>query len=112
MLTKEMKISKIDGMYRGWFVGDFDPSFFRTNEFEVGYLKHAKNEQWPKHYHKESVEINYLIKGKMIIQNQELTAGDLFMFDKGEIADPTFIEDCELIVVKIPSLPKDKFIVE
>ena len=38
--------------------------------------------------------------------------GDVFVFDKGEIADPVFLEDCTLVVVKIPSIPSDKFEVE
>jgi hypothetical protein len=56
--------------------------------------------------------MNYLIRGKMVIQNVELNAGDVFVFEKGEIANPEFLEDCELIVVKVPSLPKDKYNVE
>ena len=38
-----------------------------------------------------------------------LNSGDVFVFDKGEVADPIFLEDCKLIVVKIPSIPSDKF---
>jgi|LauGreDrversion4_2_1035121.scaffolds.fasta_scaffold617702_2 quercetin dioxygenase-like cupin family protein len=107
-----MIVSKINNFIRGWFIGNFEPSLFKTDNFEVGYLTHKKGEKWPKHYHKESVEINYLIKGKMLIQNKELNSGDLFMFEKGEVADPIFLQDCELIVVKVPSIPNDKYLVE
>lgn len=99
-------------LVRGWFIGDFTPTVFRTTQFEVGYLRHAKGERWPKHYHKESVEINYLIRGSMTIQSQRLEAGQIFILDKNEIADPEFHEDCELVVVKVPSLPHDKYLVE
>ena len=45
----------------------------------------------------------------MIIQGKELSNGDVFIFQKGEIADPIFLEDCTLVVVKVPSIPSDKF---
>jgi quercetin dioxygenase-like cupin family protein len=107
-----MKVDKINRMMRGWFIGNFEPSLYKTDQFEVGYLTHKKDEVWKAHYHALSTEYNYLIRGKMIIQGVELNAGDLFVFEPGEIANPVFLEDCELIVVKTPSIPSDKYNVE
>jgi quercetin dioxygenase-like cupin family protein len=107
-----MNITKITDYVRGWFIGDFEPSLFKTKDFEVGILQHKKDEYWSPHYHKESIEYNVLISGKMIIQGNELNSGDVFVFEKGEVADPIFLEDCTLVVVKIPSIPSDKFEVE
>ena len=39
-----------------------------------------------------------------------LAAGDLFSFAPGEVAQPEFLQDCEVIVVKVPSLPRDKML--
>lgn len=107
-----MEVFKIDDMQGGWYVGNFSPSAFTASDFEVCYKKHAQGEVWPKHYHKEADEINFLRSGKMIIQGTELVAGDIFILRRGEIADPVFIEDCEVFIVKTPSVPGDKFIVE
>tara|TARA_Y100001963_G_C6401981_1_gene274479 strand:+ start:146 stop:469 length:324 start_codon:yes stop_codon:yes gene_type:complete len=107
-----MKILKMDKMIGGWFVGDFEPTAYRTKDFEVCYKFHPKGEVWPKHYHEKSVEINYLIRGTMTIQNTNLAPGDIFVLDRGEIADPIFLEDCEIIVVKTPSAPDDKVVIE
>lgn len=104
-----MEVSRIEDYFRGWFIGDFEPSLLRTKDFEVGVLTHRKDEVWPAHYHKESIEYNVLISGKMIIRGKELNSGDVFAFQKGEIADPIFLEDCTLVVVKVPSIPSDKF---
>lgn len=104
-----MKLSRIENYTRGWFIGNFEPSLLKTPDFEVGVLTHKKGEYWSPHYHKESIEYNVLISGKMIIQGNELNSGDVFVFDKGEIADPQFLEDCTLVVVKVPSIPSDKF---
>ena len=107
-----MKIDKIKDFNGGWFVGNFEPSIFKTNLFEVCYKRHFKDEKWPKHYHKIATEINYLINGSMIIQGVELSKGDIFTIYPNEIADPIFLEDCELIVVKIPSVKNDKYNIE
>jgi len=104
-----MNITKITDYVRGWFIGDFEPTVLRTKDFEVGVLSHHKGERWASHYHKDSVEYNVLVSGKMIIQGQELNNGDVFVFEKGEIADPIFLEDCTVVCVKVPSIPSDKF---
>lgn len=104
-----MKIFRNKKWVGGWFVGEFQPSSYITDKFEVAYKKHFKEEKWPKHYHKISTEINYLIKGKMTIQNNIFNTGDVFIIEPNEIANPEFIEDCELIVIKTPSVPNDKF---
>jgi quercetin dioxygenase-like cupin family protein len=105
-----MKIYKIDDMTRGWFIGDFEPSVLRTKDFEVGVLTHNKGEDWPAHYHEFSTEYNLLLKGKMTIQKQELNEGDIFIIEKNEIANPIFLEDCKILVVKTPSVIGDKII--
>lgn len=107
-----MNVTKITDYVRGWFIGNFEPSLLKTSDFEVGLLTHKQGEQWPSHYHKESIEYNILISGKMVVQGKELNNGDVFVFEKEEIADPVFLEDCTVVCVKVPSIPSDKFEVE
>ena len=98
-------------MKGGWFIGNFSPSVLQTNQFEVCYNTHKKGEKWDVHYHKIATEINYLVRGKMLIQGVVLEAGDIFTISPMEVANPEFIEDCELVIVKIPSAKNDKFII-
>ena len=98
-----MKIDRIENMKGGWFIGDFDPSVYKTKDFEVSYKVHYKGEKWDFHYHTEVTEINYLVKGQLIIQNTILNAGDIFTLEPYEISDPEFVTDCELVVIKTPS---------
>lgn len=107
-----MEVKRIENMKGGWFVGDFDPSVLRTPDFEVGYKFHPQGEKWDKHYHKKGVEITYLIRGKMQIRGRILTSGDIFTIFPNEVADPVFLEDCEVIIVKTPSVIGDKYKVE
>ena len=104
-----MKIDHINSMHRGWFIGNFEPSVLKTSGFEVGILTHKKGESWPTHYHKVATEYNCLVSGKMTIQNQLIEPGTIFVIEPEEIADPVFLEDCIVVVVKTPSCPGDKY---
>jgi len=100
---------ELSNFFRGWIIGDFLPALLRTQDFEVGILRHTKGEIWPSHYHKIATEYNVLISGHMMLNGIEMIVNDVFVLNPGEVANPTFLEDCTLLVVKVPSLPKDKY---
>lgn len=104
-----MEIFKIEDMKGGWFVGNFTPAAFKSKDFEVCLARHKKGDKWATHYHQIATEINLLVRGEMSIQGQGLKSGDIFVIHPGEIADPVFHEDCEVVVVKTPSVPGDKY---
>lgn len=105
-----MQFDNIQRFFRGWYVGNFEPSIFKTDGFEVGLLTHSKGEKWPKHLHKIATEINLLVEGKMIIGGREISSGDIFVILPNEVAEPEFLTDCKLVVIKTPSIPGDKYI--
>lgn len=104
-----MKVHKITEFFRGWFIGNFNPSVLNTKDFEVGLLTHKQGEHWPKHYHALATEYNLLISGKMIIKQTNIEPGDIFIIEPNEIADPIFLEDCTVLCIKTPSVPGDKY---
>jgi hypothetical protein len=106
-----MKIFDPTTMIGGWYIGNFAPAAYNTIEFEVGILKHKKGEQWPTHYHEHCTEINYLLEGEMTIGDKMLVGPTIFVLEPKEIADPVFITDCMLVVVKTPSIPGDKIVI-
>ena len=106
-----MEVLKLKDMKQGWFVGDFSPTAMKTKDLEVCYRVHPKGESWAWHYHKETTEVNLLIKGKMVMQGQVLNSGDIFIIRPYEVSDQEFLEDCEIVCVKTPSIPGDKFII-
>jgi hypothetical protein len=107
-----MQIYKLNEMKDGWFIGDFLPTAFKSKDFEVCYKKHTKNEFWDKHYHEKIHEINLLVKGKMLINDIELNEGDIFVIQPFYVSKPTFLTDCELIIIKTPSITDDKIIIK
>lgn len=106
-----MKKYNLSDFWRGWFIGNFEPSLLKTEQFEVGYLHHPKGEVWPDHYHKLGTEYNLLVKGRMKLNGVEISEGELFVIEPYEVATPDFLEDCYIVCIKSPGLPKDKYIV-
>lgn len=107
-----MIIENINNMFKGWFIGDFEPSVYRTSQFEAGFKEHKAGEFYERHYHKEVTEINFLVYGSMQMHNKKLTKGDIFVVSPYEIADPIFFEDSGVICIKVPGKINDKIIFE
>jgi hypothetical protein len=74
----------------------------------VAYLHHKKDEIWPAHVHHIADEYNVLIRGSMKLNNEILSQGDIFVIKKGMLVKPVFYEDCEILCIKVPSVPSDK----
>tara|TARA_Y100000592_G_scaffold87559_1_gene142257 strand:+ start:1045 stop:1365 length:321 start_codon:yes stop_codon:yes gene_type:complete len=106
-----VKIFKIKDMHMGWFAGNFEPTAYKTEKFEACHRIHLKGEVWDRHTHKIGTEINLLVKGKMKMCGSILETGDIFIVMPGEISDPEFLEDCEIVCIKTPSIPGDKYAV-
>lgn len=106
-----MKTYRLDEMVKGWFIGNFEPTAFKTDLFEVNCRVHPKGEQWEMHYHRTSKEINLLVDGKMIFNDVELSAGDIFIVEPWQISDPCFLEDTTVVCIRIPSINDKNIIV-
>ena len=107
-----MKTFNYDNMKGGWFIGNFQPSAHRTKNFEVAYVRHKKDQPWDKHFHKVATEITLIISGKVKINDKIYSSGDIVVIEPNEIADPYFLENTELVVVKTPSDVNDKYVVK
>lgn len=112
--TSEYKMRKLQlkDMKDGWFIGNFKPSILKTENFEVAYVKHIKDQFWEKHFHKHATEITLIIRGKIKINDEIFNEGDIFLIEPMEVADPIFLEDSEVIVIKTPSDLNDKYTIK
>lgn len=104
-----MQTYNLSDFYRGWFLGNFNPSIHKTKEFEVGILTHSKDENWPRHYHKIATEINILLEGRMTINDKLILENTIFVIEPEEITKATFLTDCKVLCIKVPSIPGDKY---
>ena len=107
-----MKKYKLDNMIGGWFVGDFTPSIFKNKNVEVGIKYYKAGDKDPLHVHRETWEVTVIVEGRVIMADMELSKGDIIMLEPGDVSSFEALEDSALAVVKYPSIPSDKFILE
>ena len=107
-----MKKTRIESMTRGWFVGDFTPSLFRTQNVEVAVQHFCAGEHERRHFHKIATEITVIVSGRVRMSGVEYIAGDIIEIVPGEATDFYAIEDTVTTVVKLPGALNDKYIVE
>lgn len=107
-----MIFNHLKNFFRGWIIGDFVPSLIQTDKFEIGILTHKKDEYWAPHYHKIATEYNVVLNGIVEINEQIFEKNDIFIIYPNEISIPKFLTDVEILVIKVPSIPNDKYLVE
>ena len=105
-----MQFHKLSDFHRGWIIGDFTPSIFRTSDFEVCVTHHQKDEPTVSHYHARSKEYNIVLEGEIWVSGKALKKGDIFVYEENENSNVRFSSDTSLLVVRVPSLPDDKFL--
>ena len=66
-----MRKFRFENMKGGYYIGDFEPSAFKTKDFEVAFVKHEEGDTWVKHYHNLLTEINlvYLVELKLMMRS-------------------------------------------
>jgi quercetin dioxygenase-like cupin family protein len=99
-------------MFRGWFVGNFNPTAFSTDNCEVAHKVYKAGDYEKKHMHKIATEISIVTKGKVLMNGIEYKEGDIIVMEPGEATDFKAITDADNIVVKVPSVKGDKYLVE
>ena len=104
-----MKQSNINNFRGGWFVGDFEPSIFKNPFFEVAHHSHKKNDVTFPHYHQVTNELNYIVRGEMMVDKKHLKAGDMWIYEPWDISDVEFLDDTDLMIIRWPSIPCDKY---
>lgn len=106
-----MKIAKLEDMYKGWFVGNFEPTLLRTNDVEVAVKSYKKGDYEEKHYHKIAKELTIIVSGRVKMNGVEYTKGDIILMEPNEATDFECLEDgTQNVVVKIPGANNDKYL--
>ena len=99
-------------MTKGWFIGNFSPSLFKTNDVEVAVKSYNKGDKEQSHYHKIATEYTVIITGRVKMNNIEYIAGDIIVMEPGEVTDFECLEDNTTnVVVKLPGANNDKYLV-
>ena len=97
-------------MTRGWFVGNFNPTAFSTENAEVAVKSYRVGDKEAAHYHKIATEITVVTSGRVRMNEQEFVPGDIIVVSPGEVVEFEALEDSSNVVVKVPGALHDKFI--
>jgi mannose-6-phosphate isomerase-like protein (cupin superfamily) len=103
------KLQHSDTGDRGWFIGNFEKAVVRTQDFEVCWQSNPAGAKDTPHYHKVITEVQLIIRGRMIINGVEFGPGDIYVSDPGEHYYGEYLEDTEVVAIKFPSVPTDKY---
>lgn len=106
-----MKLNKLNEMFKGWIVGNFEPSLYKTNDFEVAVKKYKAGDKDEKHYHKVATEITIIVNGMVLMNGNTYNSGDIITIEPGEATDFEALSDATTTVIKLPCVKGDKYIV-
>ena len=105
-----MKIEKLENFTRGWFVGGFEPTLYKTTDVEVAIQKFNKGDKESSHCHKIATELTVIVSGRAIMKGTLLNSGDIVKIEPGEYTDFEALEDTVTAVVKVPGALDDKYL--
>lgn len=104
-----MNTFKLNSFKKGWFIGDFTPTLFNTDNFEVAIKKYQAGESEKLHYHKVADEITVIVSGKVKMNDMTYNEDDIIFIAKGDSTDFHAITDTITCVVKVPCVKNDKY---
>ncbi|WP_281544076.1 hypothetical protein [Grimontia sp. SpTr1] len=109
---KKMTSHKLEDFVRGWFVGGFEPTLFKTTDVEVAIQKFKKGDKEASHCHKIATEITAIVSGKARMGELIVSEGELVSIEPGTYTDFEALEDTTTVVVKVPGALNDKYLEE
>lgn len=104
-----MKRAFLNEMVKGWFVGNFEPSLYKTNDVEVAVKRYRKGDYEGSHYHKIATEITVIVEGKVRMFHEVFEEGEIVVAEPGDITDFEALADTVNVVVKLPGANNDKY---
>jgi quercetin dioxygenase-like cupin family protein len=104
-----MQQYKLEDMVRGWFIGNFDPTVYKTKDVEVGVRHYSAGDYETRHFHKVATELTVIISGDVQMNGKKYVPGDIVVIEPGESTDFKALTDAVNVVVKLPGALNDKY---
>jgi len=97
-------------MTRGWFVGYFQPTAYKTFACEVGVKRYSAGDYEAAHHHKLATEITVIISGEVEMNGVKYVADDIIVIEPEDSTDFRCLTDVVTCVYKSGSYPGDKYL--
>lgn len=104
--------AKLDNMKGGWFVGSFSPTVHDTTAAEVAVKHYCAGDYEAAHYHRVATEVTVVVRGKVEMAGNSWQTGDIIVLEPGEATDFRALSDTITVVVKLPGVKNDKYVLE
>jgi mannose-6-phosphate isomerase-like protein (cupin superfamily) len=104
-----MELFHLNDMIKGWFIGDFEPTLLKTQDFEIALKRYKKGDYESAHFHKLAEEFTIIVSGEVLMNNVKYSENDIIKINKNETTDFKAITDVITVVVKVPSSKNDKY---
>jgi len=105
----ELEKYNLDDMFKGWFIGNFEPSIFKTNDVEVGVKKYKAGDDENAHFHKIATEFTVIISGEVEMNGVVYKENDIIKIVPNVVTNFKAITDVITVVVKLPGANDDKY---
>lgn len=105
----KIKFGNLSSMVGGWVIGNFEPSVVKTVATEVGVKSLKAGEISKPHVHRKCLELTIIVSGKCLVEGKVVSSGDYFVVEPEIPCGVVVLEDCSTVVVKMPSVPGDKY---
>ncbi len=106
-----MKVHQLNEMTKGWFIGNFEPSLHKTSDVEVAVKQFSAGDYEFAHYHKIATEYTVVLFGDIEMNGSRFTAGNIIEVPPNYTTDFRALTDVTTVVVKIPCVNNDKYLV-
>ena len=103
-----MEVRNLSEFFKGWFIGNFEPSMLKSLDFEVAVKFFSKGELEPTHKQIIATEFTVVLSGEIEINNSKFSQNQIIRIDPGEGANFRALTDTTVLCIKTPSIASDK----
>jgi hypothetical protein len=100
---------KLDEMINGWFIGNFEPSLYITNDVEVGVKRYKKGDYENSHFHKIATEFTVIVSGIVEMNGVQYSENEIIKIIPKVSTNFRALTDVITVVVKLPGANNDKY---
>lgn len=106
---RAISFARLEDFKGGWFVGNFVPSLFPSKEVEVSVKRYRAGDSEAWHEHRVATEFTVVVDGTVEMAGALHGAGTIVVIPPGCGTAFLAVTDAVTTVVKLPSVPNDKY---
>ncbi len=103
-----MEVRNLSEFFKGWFIGNFEPSMLKSLDFEVAVKFFSKGEFEPFHKQIIATEFTVVLSGEIAINDNKFSQNQIIRINPGESANFLALSDTTVLCIKTPSIASDK----